>query len=119
MLVFVFVPGFAPERVVAVLLAAPGITPGNLHMAIRIGADPDLVPRRRDDQRLDASQSRLVPDGPSRGIDISEASAQALAPDSRFCVAYVAQADFARRLHGRFPFGNGRAGLYLPRTPAS
>src|SRR4051794_34684539 len=119
MFVFVFIPGFAPEGMVAVLLAAPGITSSNLHMAIGIGADPYLAPRRRDHERLDASQRRLVFDGLPRGIDITKSPAQALPPDSRLRVAYVAQSDLARRLHGRLPVGNDRAGLNLARTPAA
>ena len=38
----------AVARVVAVLLAAPGVATGRLQVAARVGADPDVRPGRRD-----------------------------------------------------------------------
>src|SRR3954468_1980985 len=119
MFVFVLISGFAPERMVTILLAAPGITCGNLHMAIGIGADPDLAPRRRNDQRLNAGERRLVLNQLARWIDIAEAPAQTLPPDSRLPIANIAQADLARRLYGRFLFGNDRTRPHLAWTPAA
>src|SRR5690606_36493853 len=45
---------FAPKRMVAVLLASPGIASGRLQMAPGIGADPDVTISRGNGQGVDA-----------------------------------------------------------------
>src|SRR5690606_20459249 len=45
---------FAPMRMVAVLLASPGIASGRLQMAPGIGADPDVTISRGNGQGIDA-----------------------------------------------------------------
>src|SRR4029078_6945520 len=47
------VPALAPARVVEVLLATAVVEAGRLDVAAGVGADPDLVPRRRDDELVD------------------------------------------------------------------
>ena len=44
----------APLRVIAILLATARIAAGGLQVAARVQADPDVRPRRRNHQRLDA-----------------------------------------------------------------
>src|SRR5207245_10227871 len=48
---FVGVTGLAPARVLAMLLAPPGVPPGCLQMAARAGRDPDVIPRGRSRKR--------------------------------------------------------------------
>ena len=51
--VFRLVAAGGPALVIAVLLAAPHIAPGNLHVTVGVRRDPDIRPGRRNDQRLD------------------------------------------------------------------
>jgi hypothetical protein len=83
----------APPRVIAVLLAAARVAPGRLHVAARIGADPDVGPRRRDRERVDALNLRAIGDGAAARVDIAESAQAAQPPDAgRALIADVAQA---------------------------
>ena len=77
------VPLFPPQIVVAVLTAARGVSAHGLDVAGRIGADPDVLPGRRDDERLDAGQGLRIPHRPSARAEVAEPSAAAPAPDIR------------------------------------
>jgi hypothetical protein len=50
---------------VAVLLAAAGVAPARLEMAGRKGADPNVGPGGRDDERADPLQELAVRDARS------------------------------------------------------
>ena len=56
------VPGRPPVVVVAVLAAPGGVHADRLDVPVRVGADPDVLPGRRDDQRLDPGDLRRVGD---------------------------------------------------------
>ena len=66
-------PGGAPQRVVAVLLAAPLVAAGGLDVAARGPADPDVGVGRRDDQGADAVEGPWVGDRAALCVDIVEA----------------------------------------------
>ncbi|MFT3789272.1 MAG: hypothetical protein QM770_24345 [Tepidisphaeraceae bacterium] len=71
-----FVAGGAEVRVIAGLLSAPRVATGRLQVAGRSRADPDIGPRRRNDQRLDAGERGGVRDAPAgAGVDVVEALA--------------------------------------------
>ena len=55
--------------VVAVLLAAPRVAAGRLEVAVRVRADPDVGPGRRDRERPDPVERLVVADPPSVGVD--------------------------------------------------
>ena len=84
------IPNLAPALVVAVLLAAPGVTSGGLQVPARIGTDPDVGPGRRDGKGQDPSPRRGV-DRLAIRAEEDEAAARAAAPDPGPRVAYVAQ----------------------------
>jgi hypothetical protein len=86
------VADLAPARMIAALLARPGIAPGGLQVAVGIGADPHPRPGRRDDQRADSRQSLGVVYGPAIGADIAESAAKWPALDAGFGVRYIVQA---------------------------
>ena len=56
----------APVRVIAVLLAAARVAAGRLQVAARIGADPDVGPRRRHRQPGDPLQLRRMAESGGR-----------------------------------------------------
>ena len=62
--------GAPPARVVAVLLATARVAAGGLDVAVRVRADPDVGPGRRDRERLDlldaSPRSRIVAPSGSR-----------------------------------------------------
>jgi hypothetical protein len=79
----IVVPLLPPQIVVAVLAAACGIGADGLDVALRIGADPHVLPGRRDNQGLDAGQDlRIADDGRIRP-EVAEAAPAAPAQDAR------------------------------------
>src|SRR5690606_40915620 len=64
---------FPPLFVVAVLLAALGVAPGGLDVAVRRGTDPDVGPCGRNGKRLDALQRLLVGDPLALRVPVGEA----------------------------------------------
>src|SRR6185437_12187917 len=90
--VFRLVAHAAPARMIAVLLAAPGVAADSLNVAIRIRTDPDIGPGRRHRQRLDAPQDRAVADEMAGGVAIGEAGPGATPRDARRGVADITQA---------------------------
>ena len=85
-----------PSRVVAVLLAPPGVSAGRLDVAVRRPADPDIRPRR-DGERLDPRPLAAVGDRPAGRIQVLEAAAPPAPGDPRLVVGHVAKAGGARR----------------------
>src|SRR5207249_9787278 len=67
---FVGVTGLAPARVIAMLLATPGVPPGCLQVAARAGRDPDVIPRGRNRKRPNPVQGGEVPDALAVGSDV-------------------------------------------------
>src|SRR5262249_6267983 len=55
----------SPALVIAILSAAARIAADRLQVAVGIGADPHVGPRRRDGEPLDAAQHVEAPDGPA------------------------------------------------------
>src|SRR2546430_5668380 len=86
------VPNFAPTRVIAVLLAAACVAARRLQVTAWPGRDPDVLPRRRDDQGADAIEGHLIADAPSIRLDVLEALAPANTPDAGLVVVRVDEA---------------------------
>ncbi len=89
----------APAAVVAVLLAAAGVAPGRLEMALALRADPDVGPGRRDRQHAQPPQLVRVLDRAALRVAVAEAAARAPPRDPGRAVGDVAQ-----------PGGRGRRG---------
>ena len=88
----------AESRVIAVLLAPARVASGRLQMTVRVGADPDADPGRRDDERFDAGQLGGVHRAPAR-VQIAEPSWCAEAPNPRCApILHVAEAGDMRRV---------------------
>src|ERR1700741_4392701 len=66
---------------IAVLLAAACIAPHRLDMSLRALADPDVAIGRRDCERADARQCRLVMDKLAGGFAISKTASTRQPPD--------------------------------------
>src|SRR5690606_33626464 len=75
------VPVGLPVGVVAVLLAAARVAAGGLEVAARVGADPHVLPRGRDHERLDAGPLRFGYERAVGGV-VREAPAAADAPEA-------------------------------------
>src|SRR2546421_2984169 len=87
----------APLAVVEVLLAALLVDARRLDVAAGERADPDLLPRRRDDEVADAREDLGVGDALAVRVDVDEAAAGAPAPDTRSAGLRPAQARAGRR----------------------
>ena len=85
------VADLAKARMIAILLAAPGVASGGLNVAVGERADPDVGPDRRNGERLDAAQAVLV--GQSRAVRprVREARAGSSAPDAGTRIGHVTQ----------------------------
>ena len=59
----------APAGVIAILLAAGGVTTGGLQMRARVGGNPHIGPRRRQHQRANARERLCVADPAAARID--------------------------------------------------
>ena len=104
----------APFLVIAVLLAPLAVTAGGLEMAVRLRADPDVGPRRRDDERLDALQRAFVGDAVTPRIAVEEALAGAMAGDAGAVRAHIDEAGFLGgllRIINRFHTGSSVEGV--------
>src|SRR5437879_10753575 len=106
---FVGVTGLAPARVIAMLLATPGVPPACLQMAARAGRDPDVIPRGRNRKRPNPVQGGEVPDALAVGSDVLKLLALAHAPDAWFLVGGVDKAGFLRGLESRVRRGESYA----------
>jgi hypothetical protein len=71
------IPALAPDPVVDVLTPTGGVRAHRLDVPERVGADPDLLPGRRDDKLTDPLQHLVVVDPLSVLIEIFEAAASA------------------------------------------
>ena len=77
-----------PERgMVEVLLAAARVAADCLEVAVRRAANPDLGPRRRNDQRADASERLGVADDPPARVPVAKSAARLFARDPGIAVA--------------------------------
>src|SRR5919106_6813721 len=76
------VAALAPAHVVEVLAPAGRVGSHGLDMPLRVGADPDLVPRGRDDQVADALEHLDILDSLAFLVAIFEAAAAPPANDS-------------------------------------
>ena len=85
------VPDLAPARMVAVLLASSLVSPGCLDVAVRHGADPDVRPGGRDDERPDPGEHVGITDGLALAVQVAERLAPGLAGQARLMVADVAE----------------------------
>jgi hypothetical protein len=86
----------APAWVVEVLLAAGGVGAGRLDVAPGVRADPDVLPRRRDHELLDALEYLGVVHAPRAVGLVDEAAPAARAPDARTRAVGAAQAGRTR-----------------------
>jgi hypothetical protein len=86
------------------VLPPPGrIRPDRLEVAVRVGADPDVRPRRRDDERADALEQLRVLDAAAALVEVLEAAPPAATRDPRRRAAHP-----AKTAHGaEFPPGGG------------
>src|SRR5207247_355242 len=109
------IPDLAPARVIAILLAPSSITPGRLEMAPRVGADPDVGPRRRNGQAFDSPDRLRVTDGAAFAREVGEALSGALAMEPRAQVRDVAEARRSRRLDRVDQLRGIHRGRRLPR----
>src|ERR1700733_13601874 len=71
----------APQIVVPVLAASRRVGAHGLNVALRISADPHVLPGGRDHQGLDAGQQPRVLDDHGIRPEITEAASAAPAPD--------------------------------------
>src|SRR5579883_415155 len=98
--VFRLIADSPPARVVAILLAAPGIVSGGLQMAIGERTNPYRCPGRRDGERADALQRLGIADGLAVWAKIAKLLSLADAADSGVIVVHVAQSRLAGRFEG-------------------
>ena len=61
-----------PLRMIAMLLPPARIAPGRLHMAVGARANPDVLPRRRNDERSNSVERSRIANGTSLRIAIGE-----------------------------------------------
>src|SRR5581483_11275991 len=94
-------PALVPERVIEVLLATGVVDSGRLQMAEVVGADPHVLPGRRDREPADSLQQQLVVDALPIGIAVDEAATATDAGDPRSGAIGSAQARHAGGLRGR------------------
>ena len=86
-----------PPLVVAVLLAAARVLAGHLQVAVRARGDPDVGPRRRDDESPDPVQDGGIADPLAVGPEVAEAFSCAPPPDASLAVVCVDQRHLGRR----------------------
>lgn len=80
-----------PERVVAVLLASPGIAASGLKVALWIGANPDIGIGRRNCQLANALELARVADGLPALVVVDEPVSMRYALPSGCGVRYIGQ----------------------------
>ncbi len=97
-----FIARCAPFWVIAVLLAPARIAPRRLQVAVGLRADPDVLPRGRNHQALDARQCGLVLHRRAMRVQIAKAVLDGLAVDAGAAIVHVAQAGRARGAGGVF-----------------
>jgi hypothetical protein len=78
--------------VVEVLPAARRVGARRLDVPARVRADPDVLPRRRDDELVDAPEDLVVLDPPAVGVEVLEAAPAAAARDAGAGAVGAAQA---------------------------
>ena len=98
---FGLVRNLAPLLVVDVLFAAAGIAAGGLQMPVGLAADPDVRPRRRNCERLDAIDMTSIPQPASVAVQILEARAVHMASEAGLVVYDIFQVGEAGQLFRR------------------
>jgi hypothetical protein len=83
--------------VITVLLPTPGVAAGSLDVAAWVWVDPDVRPRRRDDQGADALEFLGVANDGAVRVDVTPALANAAASDAGAVVGGVTQTSRTRR----------------------
>ena len=96
----VLVPDRSPARVVAVLLASPGVAAGGQEVPVAPAADPHVRPGGRDRQALDPVPDRRL-DGAPAGFLVGEASASATTAVARLVVGRIDEASVGDGLEVR------------------
>src|SRR5207248_5954905 len=95
--VFHLVADVAPPRVIAILLPAARVAPDGLNMPARIRTNPDICPRRWNDQRLDSTEHGRILDGTAAWQHITEPLRHPDPPDTRRGInVYVSKAGNVR-----------------------
>jgi hypothetical protein len=89
---------------VAELFAAPRIPPGGLQMAARVGADPDILPGRRDRQRANPGERLRIANLPAIRPKVGKSLVAAAPQNAGLFVAYVMQPGLA---------GVGLSGIHI------
>ena len=95
-LVLVLVAHRPPAGVVAILFPAARVAAGGLDVAVRIGADPDILVGRRDRQLADARDRGGIADRAAACIDEAEPGARPASRDPGRRVGGVEQLCRAR-----------------------
>src|SRR5581483_1206910 len=73
-LVFCLVADFSPMWMISTLLATTSVTAGRLKVTVRAGADPHVLPCRRDHQRADSPERIGIAKRLAMDVEISERS---------------------------------------------
>src|SRR5688572_4225766 len=74
---------------ITILLAAAGIAPRRLQMAIRVWTNPDIGPGRRNHQRSNALEDGLAADLSPLWTDVFERTAKRFTADADNGVAHI------------------------------
>jgi hypothetical protein len=90
------VPALSPEVVVAVLLASRGVDAGRLDVPHRIGADPDVLPGRRNAQLRDPLEHRGLADLAAVLVEVLEPAPAPTARDSRSGAVHTPESGHSR-----------------------
>jgi hypothetical protein len=85
------VPYLAPPGVIAILLSASSVLPCTLQVSVRLRADPDIPPCRRNGKRGEPSKLRRVRDAFSAGGKIVEVLATSQSADGRLTTRNIFQ----------------------------
>src|SRR5690606_34731850 len=84
-------------RMVAILLASPGITPSGLDVAILPGTYPDVLPSRRNRQRLDAAKDARIIQTMAAQPQIDKSASATLTTNARRPIGNIMKSGFARK----------------------
>jgi hypothetical protein len=97
-IVFGFVALFSPTRMVAVLFASARVASRRLNVAVGVGTDPHVRPRRRDHDRSDSLELGAIGNRAAVGSDVAKSVPPPDPADAgRAVVVDVAKVDLQRR----------------------
>src|SRR5262245_48194076 len=86
---------------ISVLLAAAGVAPHGLQVAVVVRTDPDFGPGRGNRQATNSSEHCWTVDSAAGGVPIAEAPAAESPRETSVCIGNIAQAGGAGRSLGR------------------